>query len=122
MRLQKRSLSAIKRLLMLLIVVSVYGIWQYFSIQRFGAEIQPKQSDTIIILGAQVWGDEPSPSLRERCDWAYELYQKGYAPKLILSGAHGAGNISEAEAMRKYLERKGVPRDAMLLKDALLKE
>ncbi len=95
----------------------LYGAWQYVSIERFGAAIQPRKADVIIVLGAQVWGYEPSPSLRERCDWAYDLYKQGYALKMILSGGHGSGYVSEAEAMRRYLERKGVPGDAMLLED-----
>ncbi|MFC4766298.1 YdcF family protein [Effusibacillus consociatus] len=84
---------------------------------RFGNAIQPHKSDVIIVLGAQVWGYEPSPSLKERCNWAYELYRQGYAPKLILSGAHGDGYISEAEAMRRYLAGKGIPHDVMILEE-----
>ncbi|GAX89217.1 hypothetical protein EFBL_0835 [Effusibacillus lacus] len=109
--------QALKYIAIGLAAVFAYLSWQYFSIERFGKRIQPEKADVIIVLGAQVWGYEPSPSLRERCDWAYELYSQGYAPKLILSGAHGAGHISEAEAMRRYLERKGVPADAMYLEE-----
>lgn len=111
-------MKKIVRLLVALFVIGLlYVIWQYISISRYGAYVSPVKSDVIIVLGAEVRGDQPSPALADRCDWAYQIYQKGYAPKLILSGAQGSGRISEAEAMRRYLQKKGVPADAMLLEE-----
>ena len=112
------TLKKIVRWLVVLLVIGLlYVFWQYLSVARFGAQIGPVQSDVIIVLGAEVRGDQPSPALAERCDWAYQIYKEGYAPKLILSGAKGNGRISEAEAMRRYLLKKGVPDDAMLLEE-----
>lgn len=107
----------LKMLLVLMGLLVLIFIWMYLSVDRFGKSVHPVKSDAIIVLGAQVWGNEPSPALRERCDWAFDLYQQGFAPRLILSGAHGAGNISEAEAMKRYLMRKGVPESALLLEE-----
>jgi len=92
-----------------------YVTWQYHSVSSYTAE--PVQSDVIIVLGAAVYGTKPSPALQERCDWAYQLYQQGYAPKLILSGGLGGGEITEAQAMKDYLLQKGVPEEAMLLEE-----
>lgn len=96
---------------------AVYLAWQYYTIAHFGEGAVPAPSDAIIVLGAEVRGTEPSPALAERCRWAFEAYEKGLAPKLILSGAKGSGEISEAEAMKRYLGRLGVPEDAMLLEE-----
>ena len=107
----------VRWLVALLVIGLLYVVWQYISVARFGAHVSPVKSDVIIVLGAEVRGDQPSPALADRCDWAYQIYQEGYAPKLILSGAKGSGRISEAEAMRRYLLKKGVPDDAMLLEE-----
>ncbi len=97
-----------------LFIMAVFVVvYLYISISWFGNSIKPKDSDVIIILGAAVWGDEPSPVLRERCDWAFKIYEEGYAKEMILSGGHGNGNISEAQAMKNYLMEKGVPENAL---------
>ncbi|WP_051541280.1 YdcF family protein [Caldalkalibacillus mannanilyticus] len=101
-------------LLVLLIPVILIG-YIYYDIHSFGQAIEPEQSDVIIVLGAAVWGDEPSPALKERCQWAYHLYSEGYAEKVIVSGGHGNGNISEAEAMKNYLVQLGMSEEAILL-------
>jgi uncharacterized SAM-binding protein YcdF (DUF218 family) len=96
---------------------ALYVGWQYHSIVSYADSARPVKSDAIIVLGAEVRGVEPSPALAERCEWAYELYEQGYAPKLILSGAQGNGRISEAQAMKNVLEKRGVPAAAMLLEE-----
>ena len=46
--------------------------------------------DCIIILGAGVRKDgTPSPMLRDRLDAGIELYKRGVAPKIIMTGDHG---------------------------------
>jgi uncharacterized SAM-binding protein YcdF (DUF218 family) len=95
----------------------LYAGWQYLSITSYGEKVKPVKSDVIIVPGAEVRGEEPSPALAERCEWAYSLYREGYANKLILSGARGSGLISEAEAMKRYLMKLGVPEEAMLLEE-----
>jgi len=65
--------------------------------------------DCIIVLGAGVWGNEPSPLLRDRLDRGIELYFSGAAPKIIMSGDHGHENYDEVNIMKKYAITKGVP-------------
>ena len=76
------------------------------------------KSDYIIVLGARVKGETMSLALRYRVDKAYEYLEKNKETKAILSGGKGNGeNISEAEAMRRYLTGKGISEDRLLLED-----
>ncbi|KEO82629.1 YdcF family protein [Tumebacillus flagellatus] len=109
--------KGIRLVLALFLAGLCYVVWQYHSIETYADALQPVHADAILIPGAEVRGTEPSPALRERLDMALHLYQQGYARHLILSGGHGSGEISEAECMRRYLEKNGVPHDALLLED-----
>ena len=83
-----------------------------------GQLAKPEPGDVIIVLGAKLIGHEPSTMLRLRLDEAAKLYQAGYAPFIIVSGAQGCDEaISEAAAMRNYLIAHGVSADHILLED-----
>ncbi|AVQ45555.1 YdcF family protein [Clostridium botulinum] len=84
----------------------------------FGVKSQPQKSDCIIILGCKVKGNDPTPFLQWRLDEGLRLYNDGYGKYIIVSGAKGPGeNISEAEAMEKYLVQKGVDKNSIILED-----
>ena len=74
----------------------------------------------ILVLGSgpQVEGEAISPKCRVRCAYAAELYLRGWAPFIILSGgrAHPAmTTISEAEEMKLYLmDNYGIPEKALI--------
>ncbi len=68
-----------------------------------------KGSDCIIVLGAAIWGNGPSPVLQDRLDVAIELYKKGLAPKILMSGDHGEEYYNEVKIMKNYAIEKGVP-------------
>jgi uncharacterized SAM-binding protein YcdF (DUF218 family) len=87
-------------------------------ISAFGIFTKPQKSDCIIILGCQVRGETPSRFLIERTDKAIELYNNGYAKYIIASGGKGPGeDISEAEAMRRYMLSKGIDESAIIMED-----
>ncbi len=73
------------------------------------------RTDAIVVLGAsQYWG-EPSPVLANRLDYAAELRRQGVAPVIITVGGAIPGDVTtEAEAGKDYLERAGVPADAVI--------
>lgn len=80
----------------------------------------PQPADAILILGARIRPDgTPTPALERRLDRALELYQAGYAPLVITTGARGNDEpMPEADAMRTYLLERGVPADAVLAENA----
>lgn len=67
-----------------------------------------KDIDCIIVLGAGVWGDKPSPMLEDRLLKAIELYKNGVAPKIIMSGDHLNKDYDEVNVMKNFAIEKGV--------------
>jgi SanA protein len=83
------------------------------------AEKDAGKADAIIVLGALVVnGDQPSYMLQDRLDVGYELYKAGAAPKILVSGDHGTPEYDEVNAMRKYLEGRGVPTEDIFMDHA----
>lgn len=79
----------------------------------------PRRADVAIVLGAAVRGERPSPGLQERLDTAYQLYEQGYTPYLIVTGGVGKGaSVSEAMVMKRYLVERGVPAENVLTEDS----
>lgn len=68
-----------------------------------------KKVDYLIVLGAGLKGEKMSSTLKSRIDCALN-YLEGYPDtKVIVSGGQGPGeDITEAEAMRRYLVANGI--------------
>ena len=83
--------------------------------------IPPKRDfDYVIIHGAGLLrGKEVSKLLADRIDKAIEVYQKDPTPPILIpSGGKGDDeDISEAEAMEKYLVEHGIPKDNIIKED-----
>ena len=72
-----------------------------------------------MVLGASVHADgTPSLMLKDRLDVGIELYKKGVAPKLLLSGDNGQVAYNEVEGMKKYAEEAGVKSEDIFLDHA----
>lgn len=66
--------------------------------------------DCIIVLGCLVRDDGSlSDMLRDRLIQGIELYYKGAAPKILMSGDHGQVSYDEVNAMKQYAIDNGVP-------------
>ena len=64
---------------------------------------------TVIVLGCRVIGEEPSPMLALRLEKAREYLEAHPGAVCIVSGGMGDDeNLSEAEAMRRYLIKHGI--------------
>lgn len=73
-------------------------------------------ADAIVVLGAAVFeGGEPSPVLAARMAHAVQLYRRGLAPRIVVSGGVGGCPPSEAEVMARIAVAAGVPADALVL-------
>lgn len=64
--------------------------------------------DCILILGAGIWNNRPSPMLEDRLLQGISLYQKGFASKIIMSGDHGRENYDEVNIMKEFAIERGV--------------
>lgn len=77
------------------------------------------ESDAVMILGAKVYNNgKPSPVLKDRLDYGYELYMQGKAKKILVSGDHGQEDYDEVNVMKNYLMEKGVPREDIFMDHA----
>lgn len=74
--------------------------------------------DCILILGAGIWGDKPSPMLEDRLLEGVNLYQNHVANKIIMSGDHGREEYDEVNIMKNYAIDKGIPSEDIFMDHA----
>lgn len=75
-----------------------------------------KNPQCILVLGAGLnYDGSPSPMLKDRLDTGISLYNKGVAPKLLLSGDHGKEYYDETNSMKNYCLEQGVPLEDIFL-------
>jgi len=76
------------------------------------------EEDVVIVLGARVSGERVSGTLARRLDTAlYILNQNPNAYVVVCGGLGDRATITEAEAMARYLNDRGISRDRILLED-----
>jgi putative sanA protein len=74
--------------------------------------------DCILILGAGIWGDKPSPMLEDRLKEGITLYKQGTTKKIIMSGDHSREDYDEVKIMKEYAESEGVPSEDIFMDHA----
>ncbi|MEK4349000.1 YdcF family protein [Paenibacillus sp. FSL P4-0184] len=120
---KKRRFWTKRTLLIALSIIVIAGLlWCAYALNNINkaATTDPMQkADVGIILGMSMWGDEPSPGLKERLDYGLKLYQEGMFPYLIVSGGLDKPDLqyTEAQGMRNYLVAKGVPDSAIYVEN-----
>jgi uncharacterized SAM-binding protein YcdF (DUF218 family) len=90
----------------------VVVIWASFvvAIVDAGRRDEARSADAIVVLGAAQYEGRPSPVLKARLDHAAELWARGLAPRMIVTGGRGVGDTtSEAAVGMRYLIQRGVP-------------
>ena len=75
--------------------------------------------DCALVLGAGLTVDgAPSPVLQDRLASSLALYESGRVRRIIVSGDHGTTGYDEPNAMRAWLEARGVPPSAIFMDHA----
>jgi len=74
--------------------------------------------DCILVLGAGIWGDKPSPMLEDRLLQAISLYQNNVSAKIIMSGDHGTKEYDEVNIMKNFAIERGVPSENIFMDHA----
>ncbi|HEX7992146.1 MAG TPA: YdcF family protein [Stenotrophomonas sp.] len=97
-------------LLLWLLGVAAWIIW-------VGDRDQAAPADAIIVLGAAAYDAKPSPVFEERIRHGLDLYQQGYAPKLIFTGGFGGAGarFSESQVARRYALKQKIPGKDILI-------
>lgn len=99
--------------ILLLQFAAVEGIIIMNSMQDYNGKC-----DYLIILGAGVNGSVPSAALYNRLNKGLEYLKSHPGTKVILSGGQGPReDITEAEAMRRYLVENGISGKDMIIED-----
>ncbi len=117
-----------KKIIIVIISIILIGIIYVFGINAY-VKLSTKSRiitnyddlndiDCIIVLGAGVWGDEPSPMLRDRILKGVELYKNNISSKIIMSGDHGSSDYDEVNIMKNYAIKEGVKSEDIFMDHA----
>jgi SanA protein len=72
-------------------------------------------AQAVLILGASVYSDgRLSDILKDRVITAINLYQKGKAEKILISGYGKGKNYNEVDSIKAYIVDQGIPEYAIL--------
>lgn len=98
---------------------SAYVVWSARAEILSQEEAPPANLDCILVLGCGVHADgTPTPMLRSRMTRAVELYQAGWADKLLLSGDNSGADYNEVATMKALALEGGVPEEDIVLDHA----
>lgn len=87
-----------------------------YSIASYGNASYEQPADGIVVLGAGVFGDQPSPVFQERINHAIDLFEQGYAPLIIFTGGRGnKQQMAESEVAKAYAQNQGIPSNKILI-------
>lgn len=119
-----KKIVFILSVILLVLVLGVLGINGYIKSSTKNQIISVEESsnlediDCIIILGAGIWGDKPSPMLEDRLLQGIELYNNNVSTKIIMSGDHGREEYDEVNIMKEFAIEKGVPSENIFMDHA----
>lgn len=103
--------------LILALCASVVGIFAWAAFVRLQAPTSNtdlNHFDAIIVLGTSVNKDgNPSPGLLSRVTEGVREYERGVAPRLIVSGGPEPNHFVEADVMARAAESEGIPQSAI---------
>lgn len=92
----------------------VAGINIYMMVRTSGKILTEKETtkltdvDCILVLGASVYGTQPSTMLSDRLDTGIVLYESGVSDTLLMSGDSSGEYYDEVGAMKLYAVNRGV--------------
>ena len=99
----------------LLAAVLLYFTVTLVQVWRASRADQARAAQAIVVFGTAQYNGVPSPVLAARLDHAIELYRKGLAPVIGVTGGNQPGDeFTEATASANYLIRRGVPDEDVL--------
>ena len=111
-----------KRFLKLIIIIILLGLLidlfvilatknYIISIEK----IEDNEYDCILVLGASVRNNRPSPMLEDRLKTAIKLYENRVSNKILVSGDHASNDYDEVNVMKNYLIDKGIPSEDIFM-------
>ncbi len=104
----------------ILLVILAVAMLQFIAVEALlianGKSDEEKRTDFLIVLGAAINGETPSLALQLRLVTAVEYLKKYPDTHVVVSGGQGRGeDITEAEAMRRFLVAGGIDESRILM-------
>lgn len=106
-----RSVSRWRRpLVLMMFACAASYAWLCMDILKVASQRDVGSSDVAIVLGAAVWGEQPSPVFKERIHHAVDLHRAGRVRALVLTGGKAEGNRdADSVVASRYVIAHGVP-------------
>ena len=116
----------LRRTLLVLVILGLLGLGVALGISGYVVlstkdavltqeDTPPEDLDCILVLGCGIRPDgSPTPMLASRLTRGAELYQAGWADKVLLSGDDSGKDYNELATMTRVLLELGVPEEAIL--------
>jgi uncharacterized SAM-binding protein YcdF (DUF218 family) len=99
-------------------VVAVYFAVTFVQVWSEARKDGVRPAGAIVVLGAAEYDGVPSMALRVRLDHAIDLYRRGVAPVVVLTGGRQQGDrFTEAGVGFQHLRDAGIPASALRLED-----
>ena len=105
----KFMIISIISLSIVILITNLYVIVTTKSKIKSIKDIEDNDIDCIIILGAGIRGNNPSPMLEDRLLTGATLYKRNISNKIIVSGDHSEEYYDEVNVMKNYLKEQDIP-------------
>ena len=92
----------------IILITNIYIIITTKSMIKNIKNINDNDIDCIIVLGAGIRGNNPSPMLEDRLLTSATLYKKNISNKIIVSGDHSEEYYDEVNVMKNYLKEQNI--------------
>lgn len=107
-----------KAILRVGVAVGIVVLWVAADTAAYDALTDDPRAEAAIVLGAAVWGTEPSPVYAARLDHAARLVLEGRVGRVLLTGGTRDPDVEpESVVGRRYLVANGVP-DSVIVGEA----
>ena len=104
LRLMVRLALAVVGVVVVYLAVTAAQVW------LTSRSSDPHEAQAIVVMGAAQYDGRPSPDLAARLAEAADLWHRGYAPLVVVTGSKEPGDVyTEAQAGAAWLRARGVP-------------
>lgn len=120
MEIHRPSMAMHKKFLFAIVVIIVLSFLLTEGLIIKSARLDDDiEVDYMVVLGAGLFGDRPSPVLYNRLITALEYAKKYPDVIIVVSGGQGPDEwISEAEAMKRFLIKNGITEGRIIVEDS----
>lgn len=102
------------------LVVGLLGVYlavTFVQVWQASRRDEARKAQAIVVFGAAQYGGRPSPVLRARLNHAADLYERGIAGTIVVTGGRlptDTSGYTEARASAEYLVAQGIPDEDVL--------